>query len=150
MLRVRPGGYDVIWKDPKKRNQSLASHWNTPIYHEGYLYGCHGEKSGNAELRAVEHRTGKVAWSEPGLGRATQIYADGHLIVLGEDGRLSVVRASPKSFQRVAQTTPVALIDGTRRPLIEAPAWNPPILADGHLYVRGKDRLICFDLSRAD
>jgi outer membrane protein assembly factor BamB len=137
LLRVRPGGYDVIWKDPPERNKTLQTHWGTPIYHRGYVYGCHGSGSSDAELRAIEYMTGKVMWRQPGLGRTTLLYANGHLIVQSEDGKLSLVEATPARYRLVAQT---------KGPLVERPAWNAPILSHGLLYVQGRDRLLCMEL----
>jgi len=35
LLRVRPGGYDVVWRDElRSRAKAMQTHWNTPIYHE--------------------------------------------------------------------------------------------------------------------
>lgn len=157
LLRVEPGKHEVVWQDPR-RPKSMESHWNTPIYHQGYLYGSSGRSTGNAELRCVEHATGKVVWSEPGLGRASLLYADGHFIVLGEYGMLTLVKATPDGYEKVAEMdfgvakppeadakTPVDT--GTDdRPVLRFPAWNAPILSHGLLYVRGKDQLICLDL----
>src|SRR5262249_12666222 len=55
LLKVRPGGYEVLWNDAdKRRDKSMQCHWSTPIYHEGYLYGCSGRHANNAELRCIE------------------------------------------------------------------------------------------------
>jgi len=137
LLRLRPGGYDVIWQDAPGRDKSLQTHWSTPIFHEGYVYGCHGSGSGDAELRAVDYMTGKVMWSRPGLGRTQLLYADGHLIVLSEFGKLYLVRATPQRYELVA---------GTAEALVERPAWSAPVLAQGLLYVQGKDRLVALEL----
>jgi outer membrane protein assembly factor BamB len=143
LLRVGADGYTLVRSDPP-RERSLAAHWMTPVAEAGVLYGCHGESSGEAELRAVDVESGRVRWSQGGLGRTTLLHVDGHLIVLAEDGRLLVVRATPESYQPVSD---VVLRD-ERGPLLRAPAWTPPALADGLLYVRGADRLVCLDLRR--
>ncbi len=136
LLKVRRGGVDLVRQDdPRSRDKSLMSHWATPIYRDGYLYGCHGSGSGEAELRAVNFRTGKVAWRKPGLGRVTLTYVDGHLLVLTERGRLIVIEANPEKFVKVAEL-----------PLVSYPAWNAPVVAGSQLYVRGKKRLVCLDL----
>ena len=31
LLKVRPGGYDVVWNDAKKPRKSMQCHWMTPI-----------------------------------------------------------------------------------------------------------------------
>ncbi len=65
VIQVRPGDYDVVWKDePKSRNRAMELHWNTAIHHEGYLYGSSGRHSGGADLRCVELKTGKVMWKQ--------------------------------------------------------------------------------------
>ncbi|MCL6549156.1 MAG: NAD-dependent epimerase/dehydratase family protein, partial [Alicyclobacillus sp.] len=50
LLRVRPGGYEVVWRDPPGRDKAMLLHWNTPIFHEGYLYGSSGRHASDAEL----------------------------------------------------------------------------------------------------
>jgi len=133
LLRVRPDGYDVIWKDPPGPGKSLQTHWSTPVFHDGYVYACSGSGGGDAELRALDFATGEVMWSQPGLGRTTLLYADGHLIVLTEHGRLLLVKATPQRYDLVAHTP---------EPVVEYPAWSPPILSHGLLYVHGKNRLV--------
>ena len=150
-----PEGYEVVWKDPP-RGKAMASHWSTPIHHEGYLYGSSGESSGEATLNCVDYATGEVKWSEPGLRRSTLLYVDGHFIVLAEYGELLVIRATPERFDVVsridlgdknapgAKDSVSAEDDG--RPVLRFPAWNAPVISHGYLYVRGRDRLIAFDL----
>ena len=142
LLKVKPAGYAVLRKDSPGRGGGLLAHWATPIHHDGVLYGCSGSGSGDAELRAVGHRSGEIAWSQGGLGRTTLLYVDGHLIVLGEYGELLVVRATPGKFDAVSRVT----LKQDGRPLLSHPAWSPPALSHGLLYVRGKNRLVCLDL----
>ena len=154
LLRVSPGHYDVVWKDPPGRNQSLATHWNTPVYHQGFLYAASGRNTGDTDLRCIEHATGDVRWSQPGLTRNTLLYADGYLVVLGEYGVLRLVRADPDGYELVAEVDLheverlLPADDGTesRVPLLSFSAWNPPVLSHGLLYLRGKDTLIALEL----
>jgi len=143
LLSVRPGGYDVAWSDGGKHEKSLLSHWATPVHHQGYVYGVSGSGTGDAELRALELATGKIAWAKGGLGRTTMLYVDGHLVLLGEYGRLRVIRADPEGFSQIAELK----LEDNGEPLIRHPAWNAPVLAKGLLYVRGKDRLVCLDVN---
>ncbi len=152
LLRVQPGGCDVVWQDdPKQRRKIFQAHWSTPIHHEGYLYGCSGRHSENAELRCVEWKTGRVAWSEPGLSRTSLLRVEGHFFCLAEYGELIVVRANPEKFEKVAE---IPLLDEPPAPgaepprMLRYPAWAAPILAHGLLYVRGADRLVCIELAR--
>lgn len=138
---------EPIWSDAeRRRRQSMAAHWNTPIFHQGFLYGSHGEKSGSAELRCVEWATGEVRWKHRGLRRSNALYADGHLVVLGEYGELVVVRATPEAYREVGRYALEDRSGGDPVPMLRHPAWNAPVLSDGVLYLAGADRLVALDL----
>lgn len=154
LLRIQDDGYEIVWRDQEKsRKRRLASHWSTPIHDQGHLYGSAGRNSGNAVLKSIDLATGEENWSEDGLTRSTLLYADGHLIVLSEYGKLLLVEATPDKFSLVSEVDlgkepPKGAPEGpSKRPVIRHPAWNAPVLAHGYLYIRGKDRLICFDLA---
>ena len=136
---------EVIWRD-KPRDNSMMCHFATPIYHEGYLYGCSSRHSSHAELRCIEWKTGKVAWSQPNLLWTQLLYVDGHFVVLNEEGVLRLVRASPKAYEEVAQWTPMEGSGLFAKPLLARPAWAAPVLSHGLLYLRGNHRLICVEL----
>ena len=144
LLKVQPGGYKVIWKDSeRRRDKAMQLHWNTAIHHQGYLYGYSGRHSRGCELRCIEFRTGKVVWSHRVDERGSLLYADGHFVSLGEFGTLTLIRATPEKLEIVSQ---VLLIDEHGEGRIKYPAWAAPVLSNGFLYLRGKDRLICLDL----
>jgi outer membrane protein assembly factor BamB len=157
LLKVRPGGYDVVWADDEKvRKKAMQTHWNTAVHRNGFLYGSSGRHTADAELRCIEWATGKVRWTVPKLSRSSILYADGHLIVLSEDGVLRLIKATPENYDLVSEVTLTeksdpALPDGrddgrAERRLLRSPAWAAPILSHGLLYVRGKDRLVCLEL----
>jgi outer membrane protein assembly factor BamB len=131
----------------------MRLHWNTPIALDGYLYGSSGENSDDAELRCIDLATGKVKWSEPGLGRSSLMYVDGHLVCLTENGHVHLLRATPEKYDSVASFVPknndknAEPAAGESAPnLLTYPAWAAPILAHGLLYLRGHDQLACFEL----
>ena len=138
LLRVRPGGYEVVRTDPPRRGQSMASHWSTPIYHKGFLYGCSGEKSGNADLRCIDFETGEVKWSEKLGSRLSLLYVDGHFVVQTERGGLALVRATPEKSELVTKTS--------YEEILGHPTWGAPILSHGILYLRGAKGLLALEL----
>ena len=147
VVQVRPGGYQVVWKDrATRRNKAMELHWNTAIHHAGYLYACSGRHSNGAELRCVELKTGKVQWSQRVDERASLLWVNDHLIYLGEYGRLMLLKCSPEKLEVISQATP---LDKNGNHLIKYPVWAAPVLADGYLYLRGRDRLVCFNLRSA-
>ena len=100
LVRFTGTAFEEVWTDRgRRRNQAMALHWNTPIEHDGYLYGSSGYHAPEAELRCVEWKTGKVMWSEPDMGRSSLLLVDGMLVCLSEDGTLRLVRATPQKYE---------------------------------------------------
>jgi outer membrane protein assembly factor BamB len=141
LVRFTGSAFEEIWSDRnRRRDRAMALHWNTPIEHEGYLYGSSGYHAPEAELRCVEWKTGKVMWSEPDMGRSSLLLIEDTLVSLSEDGTLRLARATPERYEELAEWELTAA-DGA--PLLAYPAWSAPALARGLLYVQGKDRLLC-------
>ena len=136
---------DVIWSDEDKgRNKSLQTHWNTPIHLDGFLYASNGRNANPAELRCVEMQTGNVMWKhDPGIGRSSLLYADDHLICLGEYGDLLLIKVRNDEVEIVSRWQPQ---DANGRALLRTPSWAAPVLSHGLLYLRGADKLICVEL----
>jgi outer membrane protein assembly factor BamB len=143
LLEYQDGKIREIWTDANKgRDKAMQAHWATPIHVDGHVYGCSGRHTENAELHCIELATGKVLWSEFDLTRTSLLRVDGHLVVLGEDGVLRLVKLNPKKYEEVARV----ILGGENKPLLNYPCWAAPILSHGLLYVRGKDRLVCLEL----
>jgi outer membrane protein assembly factor BamB len=144
LLDLAGGDPRVVRRDRNPRpRKALMAHWATPVFHEGHMYGSSGRNAGDALVSCVEWETGAVKWTEPGLGRASMVLADGHLVVLGEFGDLVLARAAPEAFAVVSRAKLVA-DDST--PLLAPPCWAAPVVARGLLYVRGAGRMVCVDL----
>jgi outer membrane protein assembly factor BamB len=148
LLRVENGKASSVWKDgPRQREQSFRAHWATPILVDGYLYGCSGRNQPDADLRCIRWSDGKVMWAARTHERMSLLHVDGHLVVLGEDGRLMLLKVNPEKPEVVGELDLYGTndkIDGT--PLLSAPCWAAPILSHGLLYVRGNDRVVCMEL----
>jgi hypothetical protein len=153
LLKVSPGKCEVVWSDEDTpRDKAMQTHWMTPVYVDGYLYGSSGRHSYNAELRCIEWKTGKVMWSVPELTRSSLLLIDEHFITLGEYGQLTLFKVNPEKFELVTQidlaSPPGGKLDETadQRRLLDYPCWAAPIVSHGLLYLRGDKRLICLDL----
>ena len=131
----------LVWSDGRKRNQAMASHWTTPIVDGEVMFGCSGRHTGSAVLRCIDWKTGKIRWSVKGLGRTSLTKIDGHLIVLGENGKLSLADATKEKYQVVTSYEP-----GDSGVKFRYPCWAAPIVSHGLMYVRGKETLACFEL----
>ena len=132
VLQLAPDGLKEIWRD----EYAMQNHWATSVYHDGYLYGMDGRHERGSNFRCVEFMTGKVMWTaDEGLGRASFFMAEGHLVALGERGRLALIEVSPEAYKEKARVRA-----SNRR------VWTPPILAQGRLYIRNEREVRCFDL----
>ena len=116
-------------------NDVLTNHYATSVYHDGYLYGYHGRQEFGPSLRAIEFRTGEVAWSVEQFRAGSIILAGDHVLILREGGELVLAEASPDSFQPVA-----------RAQLLPQTVRAYPALVNGILYLRNGDTLAAFDL----
>jgi outer membrane protein assembly factor BamB len=148
----RPGGaaMGVLRQDRRgsRPDRALKAHWATPVLHDGHLYGESGRNSGDAVLACVDWKTGEVKWSEGGYGRASTTLACGHVVVLGEYGDLALVRATPDRYEELSRVRVVGEVEpGREADLLTPPCWAAPVIARGLLYVRGKDRLVCLNLT---
>ncbi len=76
-----------------------------------------------------------MKWKARGFQRGSLIAADGKLIVLGEQGNLALVTATPEKY--VEQST---------AQILEGRNWTSPTLADGRLYLRNQEEMVCVDL----
>ncbi len=147
LLKVKPGGYKVLWSDKDKnmREKSMQCHWMTPIYKDGYLYGCSGRNKSNGLLRCIDFKTGKVMWSKERLGRTSLLFVDGHFVCLSEMGPMLLIKPEPKKFGYLSFFLPAE----KETPLLDYPCWSAPVLSHGLLYVRSESRLVCMELIAA-
>lgn len=139
-LKVKPDltGVTEIWSDKEKdrEDRSLACHWNTPIHHDGFVYGSSGRHENEGDIRCISLATGEIAWREKRATRCSFLKVDGHILSLSERGELRLFKLDGKKFDEVAKMETDLL----------PPCWAPPVLSRGLLYIRGKDRLLCLEL----
>lgn len=127
-----------IWndKDKDRFDVSLMAHWCTPIRHEGFVYGSSSRHSADADLRCVDIATGEVKWTVRRTRWLTLAKVNDLFIALTEAGEVRIFKPNPGKYEQVAQW------DAD----LAHPAWAPPVIADGRLYLRGKGKLVCYDL----
>jgi outer membrane protein assembly factor BamB len=93
-------------------------------------------------LICMEWRTGKTAWRERSLDRASLTYADGHLVVRGEQGQVALVEANSAEY-KVKGTFEV-------QPSGTAKTWTHPVISGGRLYLRDQNKLSCYDIKAGE
>jgi len=134
-LKVTREKAEVLWT-----NGVIASHHSDPIIISGYGYGYSGQSDRNKGFfKCLELETGKEMWSTDAIGWGTTLYVDGHLLCMDLEGNLFLFEANPNEFKLVTEFKN-AMGEVTN------PAWTIPVVANGKLYMRYMQRLICYDL----
>ncbi|HEX2748924.1 MAG TPA: PQQ-binding-like beta-propeller repeat protein [Verrucomicrobiales bacterium] len=159
MLNVdEKGKFTPLWKAP-----DFGCHWNTPVYHDGHLYGFSGEKDNYCKLVCCETATGTIKWSEKfswplqvekreipmGLYRGSLLKVGDRFLCLGEWGTLCWLDLTPSGAKILTK----------HQPFIAQQSWTLPALSHGLLYVSQNEpdtetdglnktppSLICYDL----
>jgi len=158
LVDVAVGGAKAVWK-----TKALESHFSTPVYVDGFLYGFHGSGKNNTKIVCVDAKTGKRKWSvfpefpeetevngkrkvvTLTTGRGSLMYADGGFLCLGEVGHLLRMDLTPASYRIVNRVRLFAAEE----------SWCPPAFSRGLLYVMQNNRdksagtpprLLCYDL----
>ena len=131
LLRFRESGPEKVWSG----DEILSNHYATGVYHDGFLYGFDGRQEQGCHLRCVELKTGKIRWSQDGLGAGAILLAKDQLLILTEKGQLIRALATPAEFKPNNQAQILPFV-----------ARAYPALAGGFLYARSKDKLACLDL----
>ncbi len=128
LLDLSSGEPKQLWRTRDLRNQMSPG-----ILVDGHVYAVDGDAGNDPELKCVAFDTGKVAWSEGGLGSATLIGVGRQLVLLSESGELLIAKADPKRF------------DPTKRlKVLNNKCWTAPAFADRKIYCRdASGQVVC-------
>jgi outer membrane protein assembly factor BamB len=136
------GLYDVATNPPQEvwKNKNMRNHVNSCVLWRGCLYGF-DENS----LKCIDFKTGEVKWSEGKYGKGSLMLADGKLLLYSERGQLGLAEASPEGYKElgffqaleVRQSYPGGAARQT---------WAAPVLANGKIYCRSQDDLVCLEV----
>jgi outer membrane protein assembly factor BamB len=131
LLDLAGGRAKVLWE-----NQSLASHFASPIHLNGVLYGISGNTP-NGDLVALDVQKGKKLWTENGNYENFMI-AGGKIVAIDRKGVVVIGDATATGFKPLAKGT---VLSG------RGIKWTAPVLANGLLYCRDSEgELVCVDL----
>ena len=90
-------------------------------------------------FKCLELASGKEKWTTNKMGWGTCTYVDGHLLCLDIKGNLFLMKPDSEQFVKVTNL-PKALGD------VEGPVWTLPVVANNKLFLRFKQRLVCYSL----
>ncbi|HPR83250.1 MAG TPA: PQQ-binding-like beta-propeller repeat protein, partial [Pontiellaceae bacterium] len=117
----------------------LASEQQTPISHDGLLYGIMPKDGGALKQQFVCYDPdGGLVWSSgktSRFGLGPFLLADGKFFILGDDGTLTMLTASRDGYKQLAQ----------HKVLNGQDAWGPIAIAGTRMLLRDSTRMVCIE-----
>jgi outer membrane protein assembly factor BamB len=136
MFKLSAAAPEVAWES-KGAKSVMTNYWANAVDHQGYLYGVSGEfHEKKMDLNCVDRKTGKLMWSQKGIGKAAVTLADGHLFITTKKGDLILAAANPMRYEEKARVSMLA--EGCR---------TSPTIADKRLYLRDQKNIYCLDIA---
>ncbi len=115
--------------------KDMKNHHGGMVLVDGYLYGSDNP----GLLTCIDFKSGKVMWQDRGPGKGSVAYADGRLYCRNEgNGRVYLVEANSQKYVEHGRLN--------QPDRSHQAAWPHPVIANGKLYLRDQDLLLCYDV----
>lgn len=123
--------------EPVYANKDMKNHHGGVILLGDHVYGTNDP----GILTSMDFKTGQVAWTDRSVGKGSIVIADGRLYLRSEQppGAMALVEATPEGYKEAGQFSPPAPSG--------KPTWPHPVIANGKLYLRDQDTLLCYDIA---
>ncbi|MCA9212661.1 MAG: PQQ-binding-like beta-propeller repeat protein [Planctomycetales bacterium] len=116
----------------------MQNHHGGMIVHDGALYGANGGNGGGL-LACLDFQTGDVLWRDRKAPKGSLAMADNRLYLYSEEGEVMLIEPNrEKLIERGRFSHPGRS---------QSPAWTHPVIANGKLYIRDQNLLLCYDVS---
>lgn len=129
---------EVVYDRPP--DQILACEQQTPIFHNGLLYGIMPKDGGALKQQLVCYKPdGTLVWSSGAdirFGLGPFLLVNGKLVILDDEGELTLGKISESGFQQLAHAD---LLEGHD-------AWGPLAIAGSRLIIRDMNTMACVEL----
>ncbi len=130
----------AVYEDSVKK--IMKNHHGGVIKVGDYLYGY----SDGVGWTCQDFKTGKKMWNEKrALGKGCISYADNRFYCVDErNGDVVLIEASPKGWSEKGRFT---LSPQTKNRNPRGKIWVHPVIANGKMYLRDQEIIICYDIS---
>jgi len=114
--------------------RKMKNHHGGMVLVDGHLYGADDP----GLLTCIDYKTGQIKWQDRRPGKSSVLYADGMLYCRNENGPVTLVEANPNECVIRGQFEQPFRSDKK--------AWPHPVIANGLLFLRDQDLLLCYDV----
>ena len=135
--RIRVARVDGLWKAEELwTTRHLKPDFNDFVIHQGYAYGFNG-----SGFTCIDLETGRRTWKKGqyGKGQVLLLERSGLLLISGEYGDVTLLKADPLAHTEVASFN-----------AIEGKTWNHPVVVGDRLYIRNSQEAACYLLTLAE
>ncbi len=130
---------------------ALHSIMSTPLMIGDYLYGV----DSYGELRCLDAETGKRIWEDT-TATPRDRWSNIHMVQNGdrvwmfnERGELLIAKLSPEGFEEISRAQLIQPTVAQLKRRGKGVCWSHPAFADGHVFIRNDESLICASLREA-
>lgn len=118
-------------------SKNMQNHHGGMIVHDGCLYGANGG-NGGGYLACLNFETGDLLWRDRKGPKGALAFANNRLYLRGERGEVLLIEPSKEKL----------IVKGRfdQPDRSSSPAWAHPVIANGKLYIRDQDLLLCYDI----
>jgi outer membrane protein assembly factor BamB len=117
-------------------HKRVRIHFGNAVRIGDRIYASSGD-FGAAPFAAVDVKTGDLPWRDRSVARSTVVAVGGRLVILDEDGRLTLATPGPEGL----------LVHG-RAQIFAGRAWTPPTILGTRLFARDRKEILALDLGR--
>jgi len=123
-LRISKAG-DGLKAEQVWINRDARTNITTPVLKDGYLYGLGTSRGRNSDFVCLNHKTGKMEWSQKGFSDYVSVIVVGdQLLVHSSLGELALIKATPKKYTLLGHLQ------------VSQKSWNFPVYSGGVLFVK--------------
>lgn len=115
-------------------SRKFANHHGGVIGFEGHVYGSSG-----GSFACMDLKSGELAYRSRSAGKGATVFAEGHFYLRSENGPVALIKASSDELKEVSRFEQPERSDKH--------SWPHPVVANGKLYLRDQDLLLCYDVS---
>jgi outer membrane protein assembly factor BamB len=152
LLRLDSLGAELVWKpqvESETRGDTLHSLMNSPVIDKGYIYGicAHGQ------LRCLRLDTGARVWESQAVTVEQRRNASAFVVRHGDRyfinndrGELIIARFSSEGYREDSRTELIKPTSPGGRRERGAVNWSHPAYANGHIFARNDEEIVCASL----
>lgn len=142
LVKLSKDGNGGVKAEEVYSTRKMQNHHGGMILLDGCLYGANGGNEGGF-LVCLDFKTGNVLWDERDdaerrAPKGSVALADGRLYYRTEKGTMLLIEPSSKQYIERGR------FEQPERS--KQPAWAHPVTANGKLYLRDQDLLLCYDV----